>query len=111
MAIDESPFSRPFPEINSLVHHGRKVTPSDGLRVELPVVIIPFTVDQRFWGWLLNQLNLGPSFVPRKWFNGARLTRTNRMIIEYEEARYRFAELGVKIKAEEGVRSTLQFNK
>lgn len=109
MVIDEAPFDRLFPRMISLVHHGGMGTTAAGLRAGLPAVTIPFTADQPFWGRRLHQLGLGPPPIPYKRLNAERLARAIRTTIENRDMRRRTAELGAKLKAEDGLQSTVQF--
>ncbi len=49
-AIDSAPHSWLFPRMAAVVHHGGAGTTGAGLRAGAPSVIVPFIVDQPWWG-------------------------------------------------------------
>ncbi|HLL41204.1 MAG TPA: hypothetical protein VK357_16305, partial [Rubrobacteraceae bacterium] len=40
-----------FDRVRLAVHHGGAGTTAASLRVGLPTVVVPFFLDQAFWGW------------------------------------------------------------
>ena len=55
--VDSVPHDWLFPRVAAVVHHGGAGTTAAGLRAGLPTVIVPFTVDQPFWGWRVHELD------------------------------------------------------
>jgi len=50
--------------MSAVVHHGGAGTTAEGLRAGVPAVIVPFIVDQRFWGTRVQALGAGPAPMP-----------------------------------------------
>ena len=62
--LDAAPHSWLFPRMSAVVHHGGAGTTAEGLRAGVPAVIVPFIVDQRFWGTRVQALGAGPAPMP-----------------------------------------------
>lgn len=101
--VDSVPYPWLFPRVSAVVHHGGARTTSAGLRAGAPSVVIPFFGDQPFWGQRVATLGVGPEPVPRKKLTVERLARAIEEAVTDEGMRRRAAELGAKIRAEDGV--------
>jgi sterol 3beta-glucosyltransferase len=85
-----------------IIQHGGAGTTSAGLQAGIPNVVVPFTVDQPFWGRRVHAIGAGPSPIPVKKLTTEKLTQA---ILEGETnaSRDRAAEIGRKIRMEAGV--------
>lgn len=101
--VDSVPYPWLFPRVSAVVHHGGAGTTSAGLGAGVPSVVIPFFGDQPFWGQRVATLGVGPEPVPRKKLTVERLARAIEEAVTDEGMRRRAAELGAKIRAEDGV--------
>jgi UDP:flavonoid glycosyltransferase YjiC (YdhE family) len=101
--VDSVPYPWLFPRVSAVVHHGGAGTTSAGLRAGVPSVVIPFFGDQPFWGQRVAALGVGPEPVPRKKLSVERLARAIEEAVTDEGMRRRAAELGAKIRAEDGI--------
>ncbi len=54
-----------FPRLSAVVHHGGAGTTAAVLRHGLPSLVVPFALDQAFWGWRVHALGAGPKPLPR----------------------------------------------
>ena len=70
---DALPHDRLFPRMAAVVHHGGAGTTGAGVRAGVPSLVVPFGVDQPFWGSRIAALGVGPRPIPRR-----RLTRADR---------------------------------
>ncbi|AFZ24134.1 glycosyl transferase, UDP-glucuronosyltransferase [Cylindrospermum stagnale PCC 7417] len=100
---DSIPHSWLFPRVGAIVHHGGAGTTAAGLRAGVPSIIIPFGVDQFFWGERVAELGVGPEPIPRKKLTIKRLTEAVHKAITDQTMRQRAANLGSKIQAEDGI--------
>jgi len=66
LVVNSVPHDWLFPQMAAVVHHGGAGTTSAGLRAGVPSIIIPFGVDQPFWGKRVFQLGVGAEPIPRK---------------------------------------------
>jgi sterol 3beta-glucosyltransferase len=101
--IDSIPHSWLFPRVAAIVHHGGAGTTAAGLRAGVPAVIVPFFGDQPFWGQRIAELGVGPRPVLRKKLTVERLAEAIQMAVTDDGMRQRAADLGSRIRAEDGV--------
>lgn len=59
-AINEVPHEWLLPRVQGFVHHGGAGHTAAGLKSGIPMLIIPFFLDQNFWAAKVQQLELGP---------------------------------------------------
>ena len=101
LVVDEVPHDWLFPQMAAVVHHGGAGTTGTTLQSGTPSVVVPSFADQFFWGERVETLGLGVNLPRRRLtiesLSGAILT-TNE-----ENVRTRAAELGVRLRAENGV--------
>jgi UDP:flavonoid glycosyltransferase YjiC (YdhE family) len=103
IAVDSIPFSWLFPRCAAVVHHGGAGTTAAGLRAGVPSVVIPFFADQPFWGRRVAELGVGPAPIPRKKLTVEKLARAIETAVGDPGMRRRAADLGAKIRAENGI--------
>ncbi len=101
--LDSAPFSWLFPRMAAVVHHGGSGTTSAGLRAGVPSIIIPFFGDQPYWGQRVADLGVGPAPIPYKRLTADRLAQAIQIAATDQIMRQRAAELGSKIRAEDGI--------
>jgi sterol 3beta-glucosyltransferase len=98
-----------FPQMDAVVHHGGAGTTAAGLEAGVPSIIIPFFGDQPFWGKRVEELGVGPKPIPRRKLSAERLAEAIIEAGSDEKMRRRAAELGEKIRAEDGVANAVSF--
>ena len=101
--VDSVPFSWLFPRVAAVVHHGGAGTTAAGLRAGVPTVVIPFFGDQPYWGQRIVELGVGPAPIPRKKLTAERLAQAIEKAVTNQAMRQRAADLGAKIRAEDGI--------
>ena len=101
--LDSIPFSWLFPRVAAVVHHGGAGTTAAGLRAGVPSIIVPFFADQPFWGQRVMDLGVGPAPIPRKKLTAERLAQAIQTAVTDQTLRERAADLGAKIRAEDGI--------
>ena len=87
----------------AVVHHGGAGTTAAGLRAGVPSIVVPFFGDQLFWGQRVAALGAGPQPIPRKRLTATRLAKAIEQALTDERMRRDAAELGAKIRAEDGI--------
>lgn len=111
-AVDWVPYDWLFPRISAVVHHGGAGTTAASLRAGLPTVIIPFILDQFFWGKRVFELGAGPRPIPRKSLQAETLATAISVATTDPGMRERASALGVRIRNENGVaRAVATFNR
>ena len=100
---DAMPHDWLFPRVSAAVHHGGAGTTGAALRAGVPAIVVPFAMDQPFWGSRVEALGAGPTPIPRKRLTAARLADALRKAVTDEAMRARAAEIGELLRAEDGV--------
>jgi UDP:flavonoid glycosyltransferase YjiC (YdhE family) len=106
--LDAAPHDWLFPRCSAIVHHGGAGTTAAGLRSGKPNIVIPFAGDQPFWGKRVAALGAGPHPIPVRRLDAAPLEDALHQSLVNEQMRERAAEVGEKIRAENGVERTVR---
>jgi UDP:flavonoid glycosyltransferase YjiC (YdhE family) len=106
--IESIPHAWLFPRVAAVVHHGGVGTTAAGFRAGVPSIIVPFFGDQPFWGQRVASLGVGPQPIPRKQLNTDRLAQAIQVAVTHTTMQQRAAELGRKIRAEDGVARAIE---
>lgn len=104
LAIGAVPHEWLFPRVSAVVHHGGCGTTAAALRAGRPAVIVPLMGDQPFWGERVHALGAGPKAIPWTKLTPESLAEAIRRTLTDDEMRRTAAELGGKIRTEDGVR-------
>jgi UDP:flavonoid glycosyltransferase YjiC (YdhE family) len=102
-AIDWIPFDWLFQRVSAVVHHGGAGTTAASLRAGLPTIVVPFFLDQFFWGRRVFELGAGPRPIPRKRLDADNLAAALRQATTEPLMRDRAALLARHIGNEDGV--------
>jgi sterol 3beta-glucosyltransferase len=106
--VDSAPHHWLFPRMAAVVHHGGAGTTAEGLRAGVPSVIVPFIVDQPFWGKRIQALGVGPAPIPRNKLAVEKLAHAIQVASAHPEVKQRAAALGQAIRAENGVANAVK---
>lgn len=101
--LDSAPHSWLFPRMAAVVHHGGAGTTAEGLRAGVPSIILPFAVDQAFWGKRVKDLGVGPEPIPQKKLTADSLAHAIRVAVTQPDIKQRAAHLGETLRAEDGL--------
>jgi len=107
--LDEAPHDWLFPRIAAVVHHGGAGTTAAGLRAGRPTVVCPFFGDQPFWAQRVQEYGAGPAPVPQKRLTAERLACALCEATKSPEIHRHAAQLGAKIRSEDGVTNAVAF--
>jgi UDP:flavonoid glycosyltransferase YjiC (YdhE family) len=108
LVVDQAPHDWLFPRMAAVVHHGGAGTTAAGLRAGVPTITVPFFFDQPFWGQQVARLGAGPPPIPHKRITAANLAAAIHRAVTDERMQARAAELGRRIRAEDGVAMAVQ---
>jgi sterol 3beta-glucosyltransferase len=100
--LDRVPHGWLFPRVAAVVHHGGAGTTAAGPRAGRPTVVCPFFGDQPFWGRRVHELGAGPAPIPQKNLTAERLAHALRAATGRPSMRKAAAELGARIRREDG---------
>lgn len=106
--LDSAPHDWLFPRMAAVVHHGGAGTTAAGLRAGKPTIICPFLADQPFWGRRVHALGVGPEPIPQKRLTADALAAVIQMATSDTAMQARAAELGERIRAEDGVANAVE---
>lgn len=101
--VDAVPHDWLFPRCLAAVHHGGAGTTGAALRAGIPPIIVPFGADQPFWARMIAARGLGISPGSRKRLTAPKLARAIAEVAASRAIRERAADLGRRIRAEDGV--------
>jgi sterol 3beta-glucosyltransferase len=111
LVLDSAPHGWLFPRMSAVVHHGGAGTTAEGLRAGVPSVIVPFTVDQPFWGNRVESLGAGPEPIRATRLNADKLAEAIVRAVHDMKMRKRAEEIGKTIRSEDGVGSAVKIVK
>lgn len=108
LLIDDVPHDWLFPQLAGVIHHGGAGTTAAGLRAGVPSAVVPHIGDQPYWGRRIAELGVGAAPVPRHRISADGIAA---MIGQLDESlvRSRAADLGSRIRAEQGVDNAVSF--
>jgi sterol 3beta-glucosyltransferase len=102
LVIRHAPHDWLFPRVQAIVHHGGAGTTGAAVAAGRPQVIWPFGVDQPFWSRRMADLGVAPPARPVRALTGATLAAALGRVLGDEQMRARAAELGRRVRAEDG---------
>jgi sterol 3beta-glucosyltransferase len=108
-SVAEAPHAWLFPQTAGVVHHGGAGATAAGLRAGVPSLIVPFMCDQPFWGRRIRALGVGPKPIPRRQLSIEKLAEGIRLMVTDEVMRRRAADMGARIRAEDGIGRAAEF--
>jgi sterol 3beta-glucosyltransferase len=101
--IDYAPYGWLFPQMSMAIHHGGSGTTAYGLRSGIPSCVVSFVFDQHYWGERIAELGVGPNPIRYKELTAERLQQAIRFGVGNPQTRQKAAELGQKIRTENGI--------
>ena len=109
--LDFAPHGWLFPRMSAVVHHGGAGTTAEGLRAGVPSVIVPFIVDQLFWGKRVEALGVGTKPLQAKNLTADKLAEAIQTATTDSRMREQSFKLGKTIRAERGVDNAVELIK
>lgn len=102
-AASEVPHDWLFPRTSANVHHGGAGTTAAALLAGRPSAVVPFAVDQPFWGMRVQALGVGPAPIARRRLDRDGLLRVLTRITTDQVMHDKAANLGRILAREDGV--------
>ena len=102
-SLGHVPYAWLLPRVRAVVHHGGSGTKAAALCAGVPSVVVPFVMDQFYWGRRIAALRVGPKPIPHRQLTAARLARAIHAAVSDAGLQRRAQDLGDAIRAERGV--------
>lgn len=102
IAATNVPHARLFPRLSAIVHHGGAGTTGAAFGAGKPQVVVPFAVDQPFWGSRVFALGCGPAPIRRRDLNQDRLAQALTAAVATPSYAVNAAQVADLIKTESG---------
>jgi UDP:flavonoid glycosyltransferase YjiC (YdhE family) len=103
LKIGYVPYTWLLPCCAGSVIHGGSGSTASALRAGVPTLVVPFLMDQFYWGKRVFDLGLGPRPVPIKRLTTEAICAAIEEILHNDDMRRKAAVLGDKLRAEDGV--------
>lgn len=107
LAIGDTPHDWLLPRTSVAVHHGGSGTTHSAARAGVPSVVVPFAGDQAFWAERLYQAGVAARLPSWKTLNATSLADSIRYA-ERDETRSRAQAMGERMRAEDGLKTTVK---
>jgi sterol 3beta-glucosyltransferase len=98
-----------FHRMDANVHHAGAGTTANALAAGVPSVTIPFGADQPFWARRANDLGVAPAAIPITRLTRERLTQALDRALTDLDMGDRAADLGRRIRSEDGTGAAAQW--
>jgi sterol 3beta-glucosyltransferase len=102
-AIEWASFDWLFPKMAAVVHHGGLGTIHAVLKAGVPSIIVPYDVDNIFWGNRLVELGLSPPLIPQKQLSAKKLAQAIKFVVSDRKIRQNATAISKQVQAEDGV--------
>ncbi len=103
ITVSDIPHDWLFPQMAAVVHHGGAGTTAAGLHAGIPSIIVPFYLDQPFWGYRVAQIHAGPEPIPHKTLTVEKLSKAILTALNDPLIQNGAAAIGSAIRSENGV--------
>lgn len=91
--VDTVSHAELFPKCAAIVHHGGAGTTTTAFRAGVPQIVVPHTLDQFYFARRVEDLNIGPSSLPKKNLSAQSLAERLRLAISTSPIREAAASL------------------
>jgi UDP:flavonoid glycosyltransferase YjiC (YdhE family) len=103
LAVSDVPHEALFPRLAAVIHHGGAGTTGAALRAGVPQLVVPFAVDQFFWGKRVRELGVGPRPMPHASLRPADVAEAIQLMTDDLAMRQRARELAGQLMTDDGV--------
>jgi sterol 3beta-glucosyltransferase len=106
--IDYAPYGWLFPRMAMVIHHSGSGTTAFGLRAGKTACVVSFVFDQFYWGERIAELGVGPKPIRHTKLTVESLKEAIGLGVSNSQMRQKAAELGQRIRAENGIENAAQ---
>ncbi len=105
--IDDYPHMDLFPHMAAVIHHGGAGTTATAAACGVPQIIVPFILDQFYWGYEVYKAHLGPKSILRLFLNTRKLAKAIMEAISNKQIRKCVDKTAQKIQQRDSVEMTI----
>jgi UDP:flavonoid glycosyltransferase YjiC (YdhE family) len=105
--VGHTPYSWLFPRMAAAMHHGGAGTSSEALRAGIPSITLPHNFEQPYWAQRLHELGVSPKPIHVGRITTEGVTAAITAAVS-DPIKRRAAEIGGKIRAEDGIGRAIQ---
>jgi sterol 3beta-glucosyltransferase len=109
LVVDRLPHDWLLPRVRAFVHHGGVGSSAAAYRAGVPQVVVPFCLDQPFWGYRAVTLGVAPASIPIQDLQVDSLARGIANAVEDPRYGIRAQELAGSIAHDDGIRTGAEF--
>ena len=109
LVVDRLPHEWLLPRVCAFVHHGGVGSSAAAYQAGVPQVVVPFCLDQPFWGYRALALGVASASIPIQELKMEALARAIGEAVCDPRYRIRAQELAASIAADDGVRAGADF--
>jgi len=109
LVVDRLPHEWILSRAAAFVHHGGAGSAGAAFRAGVPQVVVPFCLDQPYWGRRAVALGVAPESIPIRRLTQARLTRAVRKAVNNPVFAQRAGALASRMRGEDGVADATRF--
>lgn len=106
--LKSAPIDKLFPYVAAAVQHGGAGTLSATIRAGIPAVVVPHIIDQSFWGYRAYKLGIGTKPIPHRELTADTLAEAIKTAVEDRQMQKNAAEMGEKLRAEDGIKKAVE---
>lgn len=109
LIVDSLPHDWLLPKVAAFVHHGGVGSSAAAYQAGIPQVVVPFCLDQPFWGYRAIQLGVASASIPIQRLTVTALARAIESAVSDPSYRRRAGELAGRISQEDGIHQGAEF--
>jgi sterol 3beta-glucosyltransferase len=108
ITIGDTPHAWLFPRMAAIVHHGGSGTTHAALKAGKPSLVVPFAVDQPFWGQRIAAAGAGVPPISPKRLTVEHLAAALRTLTQDSTMRQHAAAISEQMRAEDAIATALE---
>lgn len=109
LVVDRLPHDWLLPQVSAFVHHGGVGSSAAAYRAGVPQVVVPFCLDQPFWGYRALALGVAPASIPIQDLKVEPLAHAIGRAVTDPGYRLRAQTLATAIASDDGIRTGAEF--
>lgn len=106
--IRQYPHQALFPRMAAVIHHGGAGTTATTAISGVPQIIVPFILDQYFWGDRIFRAGLGPAPIYCRRISARKLARAIRVCLDNPQMKQKAMAVQGEIMRQDGVEKTVE---